>query len=111
MLIGENIICVSWLVWDSIPLVMHHMMTRFSKNNRVLFVDPPIAYSNLAISPSMSRGHFNKTLKWLQGVRKVNENLHVYYPPPMLLQYGHSKIVDNLNQWITAKAIKRLRTA
>ena len=38
VLSGESIICVSWLDWDWLPLVPHHMMTRLAQHNRVLFV-------------------------------------------------------------------------
>ncbi len=108
MLKNENIICISWLVWDSIPLVMHQMMTRLARNNRVLFVDPPVSYSNLVIKPDWWRHHVKKTSLWLKGVRHVSENLYVYYPPPLLLQYGHSKIVDRLNQNFIAYALKKV---
>ncbi|NWF52285.1 MAG: glycosyltransferase [Nitrospirae bacterium] len=107
MLENENIICLSWLVWDSIPLVMHHMMAGLSKTNRVLFVDPPVAYSNLIVKPTLLKNHFKKTIKWLTGVHRANKNLYIYYPPPIILQYGHFKIIDNLNQFIIAKAIKK----
>lgn len=107
MLKGQDIICISWLVWDSIPLVMHQMMTRLAKNNRVLFVDPPVAYSNLLIKPSMWKNHWGKTRLWLKGVRQAGENIYIYYPPPLLMQYGHKKIADSLNQRFTASAINR----
>jgi hypothetical protein len=111
MLKGEQIICISWLVWDSIPLVMHQMMTRLAKNNRVLFVDPPIAYSNLLVRPSWWRNHWAKTSLWLQGVRRIGENLSVFYPPPLLLQYGHSRAIDRFSQAYTALAINRATKA
>lgn len=107
MLKNENIICISWLVWDSIPLVMHQMMTRLAVNNRVLFVDPPVAYSNMIIRPSLWKDRLKKTFLWLRGVRRVNDTLSVYYPPPLLLQYGHLKTVDKLNQSFMASAIAR----
>ncbi len=87
---------------------MHHMMTRLAKKNRVLFVDPPVAYSNLIVSPSLFKNHFKKTIRWLQGVRRADENLYIYYPPPVILQYGHFKVIDDLNQFIMAKAIKKI---
>lgn len=108
MLKNENIICISWLVWDSIPLLMHHMMTRLSKQNRILFVDPPIAYSNLVIKPSMLKGHLKKTVKWLHGVQKIYENFYLYYPPPLLLQYGHSEKIDSISQAYIGKAILKV---
>src|SRR3972149_125492 len=104
---GENVICISWLVWDSIPLVMHHMMTRLARDNRVLFVDPPVAYSNLIIQPDWWKNHLKKTLLWLRGVNQVRENLFVYYPPPLLLQYGHFKIADRVSKAITASTISK----
>ncbi len=87
---------------------MHHMMKRLAKNNRVLFVDPPVAYSNLIVTPSLFKNHFKKTILWLKGVLRADENLYIYYPPPIMLQYGHFKIVDDLNQFIMAKAIKMI---
>ncbi|TVM04337.1 MAG: hypothetical protein CV087_00120 [Candidatus Brocadia sp. WS118] len=107
MLKNENIICISWLVWDSIPLVMHQMMTRLARNNRVLFVDPPVAYSNLIIRPSLWKDRLKKTFLWLRGVRQINDTMYVYYPPPLLLQYGHVKKVDTLNQSFIASAIAK----
>lgn len=107
MINDENIICISWLVWDSIPLVMHQMMTRLARHNRVLFVDPPVAYSNLIIRPSLWKDRLKKTFLWLRGVRQVNDNMYVYYPPPLLLQYGHYKNVDSLNQSFLTSAIAK----
>lgn len=83
------------------------MMKRLAKHNRILFVDPPVAYSNLIISPSLLENHFKKTLLWLRGVREVEGNLYVYYPPPLLLQYGHLKFADIFNQTFTTYAIKK----
>ncbi|HHT9143858.1 MAG TPA: glycosyltransferase [Candidatus Wujingus californicus] len=111
MLKGETIICISWinwLNWENLPLVMHHMMTRLAKNNRVLFVDPPVAWSNLVIRPAVFKNHWKRTYAWFYGVRMVMENLFVYYPPPLLLQYGHLKAMDRLSQEYTAIAIKNV---
>jgi glycosyltransferase involved in cell wall biosynthesis len=108
MLKNENIICISLVEWDFIPLVMHHMMTRLAKSNRVLFVDPPIAFSNLLIRPSLWKKQWLKTLLWLRGVCQITEKLYVYYPPPLLLQYGHLKVVDGLNQVFTAYALSKV---
>jgi glycosyltransferase involved in cell wall biosynthesis len=84
------------------------MMTRLSNNNRVLFVDPPVAYSNIFISPSLFKNHWEKTVLWMKGVRQARKNIYVYYPPPLFLQYGHLDIMDRLNQSITANAVARV---
>lgn len=107
MLKGENIICISWLNWDRLPLVMHHMMTRLSKNNRVLFVDPAVALTTLLFHPKSSGFLLKKIWFWFRGIKKVKENLYVYYPPPVFLQYGHFSMNDSLNQSYLAYCIGR----
>ncbi|MCF6158416.1 MAG: glycosyltransferase family 1 protein [wastewater metagenome] len=107
MLKNENIICISWLVWDSIPLVMHQMMTRLAENNRVLFVDPPVAYSNLVIRPDWWKRYLKNTWLWFRGIRQIRENFYVYSHPPLLIQYGHSNIIDKGNHAYATLAIKR----
>ncbi len=107
MLKGEEIICISWLVKDSIPLVMHHMMQGLSKHNRVLFVDPPVAYSNLLIDPGLWKNHLKKTRLWLKGIRDEGNNLHVLFPPPLILQYGHFSVIDRINRFYITQSIKR----
>jgi glycosyltransferase involved in cell wall biosynthesis len=108
MLVNENIICISWLVWDSIPLVMHEMMKRLARQNRVLFVDPPVAYSTVLLEPALWKNRWEKTRLWLKGVRKVGENLYIYYPPPLLLQIGHFNFTDTWSQKITTLAIAKV---
>ena len=98
MLKGENIICISWLNWDRLPLITYHMMTRLSKNNRVLFVDPAVALTTFLFHPKSSRFLLKKIWFWFRGIKRVTENLYVYYPPPLFLQYGHFAINDSINQ-------------
>ena len=107
MLKGENIICISWLNWDRLPLVMHHMMTKLSKNNFVLFVDPVVAITTFFSHPKDSRFLLQKIWFWFKGIKKVKENLYVYYPPPVFLQYGHFSMNDGLNQSYLAYCIGR----
>lgn len=108
MLKNENIICISWIEWDFVPVVMHQMMRRLAKNNRVLYVVPPVAYSNLIIRPSMWKKHCQSTRMWLRGVYKDSENLYVYYPPPLILQFGHSIFVDKANQELVAFSVRKV---
>ena len=104
---NENIICISWLNWDRLPLVMHHMMKRLSENNRILFVDPAIALTTFFIHPRSSRFLLQKIRFWLKGIKKVTESLYVYYPPPLFLQFGHLAINDRFNQHYLGHAINR----
>src|SRR3989304_7983600 len=77
---AESIICVSWLNWDWLPLVPQQMMTRLAKHNRVLYVDPAIALTTFLAHPAQSSFLAGKLKRWMQGGRKVSDNLHVYYP-------------------------------
>lgn len=108
MLEGENIICISWLNWDRLPLVMHHMMTRLSQKNFILFVDPAIAITTFLSHPSTSGFVWKKIWCWLNGVKKINENLYLYYPPPLFFQFGHFKINDRLNQLYLAYFVNKI---
>lgn len=109
MLKNEDIICISWVPWETMtPIVMHQMMTRLSKHNRVLFVDPPVAYSSLWVQLGMWRDYWQNTSLWLQGVRKIRGNLYVYSPPPLVLHYGHITTVDRRSQAIMTSALKKV---
>lgn len=108
MLTNENIICISWVDWDFVPIIMHHMMTRLAKHNRVLFVDPIIALTSFLTFSKRTRYMWAKIKRWERGVEKLNGNLYVYYPPPVLIQYGHTRLNDRFNQIFIEKAICRV---
>lgn len=104
----ENIICISWLEWDCIPLVMHHMMTRLSVHNRVLWVDPPFPLTSFVTRPYPIGFYKDKIKRWLHGIKKASKNLWVYYPPPLLLFYGRAEINDKFNQFFLSILIRRI---
>ncbi len=105
---GESIICVSWLNWDWLPLVPQQMMTRFARQNRVLYVDPAIALTSFVAHPSLSPFLAGKIQRWMKGLRQVTENLYVYYPPPLLVTPGHLAANDSANRRFLAWAVKRV---
>ena len=108
MLKNENIICISWLVWDSIPLVMHQMMTRLARNNRVLFVDPPFPITRFIMDPKKTKRYLYRVVRWQKGVKKVSNNLWIYYPPPLIIFYGRVKYFDRFNQWYLTRCIRKV---
>gem|GEM_PF-195051 len=108
VLSGESIICVSWLNWDWLPLVPQQMMTRFARQNRVLYVDPAIALTSFMAHPALAPFLAGKLKRWMKGVRQVEENLYVYYPPPMLVTPGHLPANDSLNRRWLGWAVKRI---
>jgi glycosyltransferase involved in cell wall biosynthesis len=105
---GESIICISWLNWDWLPLIPHQMMMRLAERNRVLYVDPPIALATFLAHPAQRSFLSDKVKRWKKGVRRISENLHVYYPPPLLVAPGHLRINDALNRHWLSRAVKRV---
>ncbi|MDN3513220.1 MAG: glycosyltransferase [Candidatus Brocadia sp.] len=108
MLKGENIICISWIKWDYLPVIMHHMMKRLSENNRILYVDPSVALTTSLFHPRSLGSLLERMWFWFKGVERVTKNIHVYYPPPVFLQYGHLAISDRLNQFYLGHLIARI---
>lgn len=106
MLRDLDIVCVSWLEWDWLPLVMHHMMTRLSRTNRVLFVDPPVALTTAAAHPSLASHVARKVGLWRRGLKEVSPNLHVLYPPPVLVDIGHLPALDAWNYAHLGRAVR-----
>lgn len=108
MLKGENIICASWVDWNFVPIIMHYMMKGLARHNRILFVDPIVSVTAFLTYPE-GRGYLKKKIRhWLKGIERVDENLYVYYPPPVFIQYGHNRLNDRFNQIFIEKAIARV---
>lgn len=107
MLKNQNIICVSWLRWDSLPFHMHYMMSKLATNNRILFVDPPVVLSTLLFHPRKALSLLRRIYSWFKGGKRVKKNLYVFYPPPLLLQFGHSKLDDKFNQFFLVRSIRK----
>jgi glycosyltransferase involved in cell wall biosynthesis len=106
MIKGHDIICLSWLDWDGLPLVMHQMMTRLAQKNRVLYVNPVNAWLTYLFHPSF-RAHLDSRRKHhALGTRENAPNLYVYTPAFVPLQYGHLACGDALNQQLVAREIR-----
>ena len=76
---GFDIVCLGTVKWLVVRSVAEHTMMRLAKKNRVLFVEPFHSFSTLVrVARWQKRGW---QTNW--GVRKVEENLWVYSPPPI----------------------------
>lgn len=105
---GENIVCLSWVTFDFVPLLMHHMMNKLKKDNRVLFVDPPFALATFVLHPPLHPNLKTQWRDWRRGVKQADENLYLYTPPPLLLQYGILEANDRFNRRRVEKSLKRV---
>ena len=107
---GFDIICPSWIPWDNVPLIMHHMTKLLSKKNRVLFIDPPVAVSTFLVHPSLS-GYIRKGLgDWRRGPREISTNLWAWTPAPLLLQTGLNSLLDEFNLAALRRSVKAAAT-
>jgi glycosyltransferase involved in cell wall biosynthesis len=105
---GENIVCLSWVTYDFVPLLMHHMMNRLKRRNRVLFVDPPFALATFLIHPSLRPNLATQWKNWREGVKQLDESMYLYTPPPLLMQYGTLALNDRLNRWWVENALAKV---
>ena len=106
---NENMIKDHFLIffplvdWDAPWQRYQHLASRFSKTNRVVYMDCPVAITYAMRSPS---GLLKKWLKLLIGKREISRNLTVYFPPPYFPFERRSKWINLINQYILFLYIK-----
>jgi len=84
---------------------MHHMMDKLKKNNKVLFVDPPFALSTFLLHMSLFPNLKKQWKNWRTGVKKIDNSMYHYTPPPLLFQYGHVKANDRFSRNMVEQAV------
>ncbi|GEM_PF-436960 len=87
MIVGQEIVCVSVMDWDwPFWTSRQHLMSQFARQNRVLFVDPPLTFA----SDYLGAGHDDrlrrKLTAWAKngGLSRRGERLLLWSPPPAL---------------------------
>ncbi|HMF01644.1 MAG TPA: glycosyltransferase, partial [Terriglobia bacterium] len=78
MIEGQDIICFC-NDWDGDPLSKKHIMQRFAKRNRVLWVNS-VGIRRPEASVSDLRRVIKKVREFVHGSRKVDEGIHVFSP-------------------------------
>lgn len=104
---GENIVCLSWVMYDNVPLLMHSMTDILKRDNRVFFVDPPFAAATFLLHPSLHSKLRTQWRNWRAGVYRLEDNLYHYTPPPLLLQYGICEANDRFNRRYMERSLKK----
>lgn len=80
---GRDIIFLAPRVWETHWGSGHHIMSRLSERNRVLFVEAPVTPLTPLFSPSSNFGR--QVRYWLQRrIRHWQHNLYILTPPPLL---------------------------
>ncbi|MDD5492280.1 MAG: glycosyltransferase [bacterium] len=106
MIKNENIICISSADWDNPYWVnQQHIMSRFSRQNKVLYIESMGLRRPVLQSKDMKR--IGRRLKrFLQGPIKISENLYTY--SPLLLPFYKFDFIRLLNHKIMLVTLRRL---
>lgn len=103
-MLKDNLIIFFPLVdWDGPWQRYQHLASRFSKNNRVVYINSPAAITYLMRSPLIL---MKKWLRFLVGKRKISSNLTICFTPPCLPFERASRWINVLNQYILFFYIK-----
>lgn len=104
MLEHEQIVCISSVDWEPLWTRKQQVMSRLPKSNQILYVEPPISL----LSPFKDPQCWGKWRLWLNGVRRLNENIYLY-SPPVVLPFGNiCPGINRLNQWWIGLFLKKV---
>ena len=97
MLKGQSIIYFGPEKWNGMWRNRHHLMTRFSKENKVLYVEPVLGTRWKIEQLLKGKTSKKEILKSVYGSRlkKIDDNLHIYKNPayiPIIGRYPINKI-------------------
>jgi glycosyl transferase family 1 len=106
-LIGENIICLSSVPWDYLKISNQQTMKRFSRENRVLFIDRNMSLAAWACDRAKARAYLKRRRQ--ERLRKESENLFVFTPPFALPWASKSVTVNRINMLLTRISLKPIR--
>ena len=95
--------------WGWIHYLPQQMAYEISKYVRVLYVNTPSIIIKSLLPKRWGRlmTPRKELIDWFHPLTKVNKNLFIYTPPPILLPYGHLKAGDNISQAVHLHIVKR----
>jgi glycosyltransferase involved in cell wall biosynthesis len=92
---GKDIVCIGPVDWEPIWNRSQQLMWRMPRENRVLYLEPPVTLLSAIKDSSL---WFKWTL-WTKGVREAGENIFLYSPPPVLPFGNLFSRINRFNQW------------
>ena len=94
-----NLLCFSSSDWEGKWGSRQQVMLRFARRGyRVLFVERPVGLEHLWRYPD---SRHRKLRRWLEGLRRVEENLWIVSLPPLLPGRYYSRTINYVNQRLT----------
>jgi glycosyltransferase involved in cell wall biosynthesis len=93
--LNKKIICLSSVDWFPIPTRKQQVMSRIPKDVDILYVEPPVTL----ISPLKDKNCWKKFWRFMEGPRKLTDNIMLYTPPPVLPFGNVIRVINSFNQW------------
>jgi glycosyltransferase involved in cell wall biosynthesis len=100
---GLDIVCLSTQDWSGLWTRKQRFMQMFARNNRVLYIESPVHLLGLDVLPSDP----TRAMRFLQGPREVETNLHVATLPLLLPAFQMSRIINRVNHTIVGRYLKK----
>jgi len=112
MIKGENIICFGFADWDNpYKTNQHHIMSRLSAHNKVLFIESLGLRKPTAQRKDVKR-MFERLWSFMKGPRllnlDLNLNLGVIVYSPLVLPYHSFRLIRAFNKWFLRLQIDHL---
>lgn len=101
---NENIICLSTSDWEKPLGSRQQIMSFFSNNNRVLYIEGQSSLLHLIKNP---RRELKRLLRWLSGLLKRG-NIYFYTPPPLIPFGNYFLSINRINQEILLRIVKKI---
>ncbi|MDF2839630.1 MAG: glycosyl transferase family 1 [Clostridia bacterium] len=101
--LNKKIICLSSVDWFPIPTRKQQVMSRIPKEVDILYVEPPVTL----ISPLKDKNTWKKFWRFMEGPRKLTDNIMLYTPPPILPFGNIVRGINWFNQWWDSLFIKQ----
>ncbi len=107
MIEDKDILFLSGVPWEFSWQRHQEIARRFSRRNRVLYVEMGISPVGLWKEKTATLRHWKK---WKRGVREIGHNLYLYPGPPML-PLGRSYLpINHINQRLIFNGVERALT-
>lgn len=100
-----DFLCFSTTDWDEIWGSRQQIMSRLGqRGHRVFFVERPAGLEHILRYPNIRN---QKIRRWRQGIRNISENICKISLPLLLPGRYYSPAINDINQRITLKSVKK----
>ncbi|MCB0178132.1 MAG: glycosyltransferase [Anaerolineae bacterium] len=100
-----DILCFSSTDWEGVWGSRQQVMLRFARRGyRVLYIERPVGLEHLLRYDHFRRRKFRR---WREGLRRVENNLHILSLPPLVPGRYYSTSINNINYRFVRRWLQR----